>query len=163
MDSEDRYAKKAEQINFFDQVNEQQADQKEQFKEEIRKMEHIAIQLKQKVDRDIKNAKAELKSSVFDESSADNIVTSGHVGRSVSPALQTALDQKTDQNYLDQMLDKKASKNDTEVALKKLEVIQKQLKHLAVLITEKIKNSLENENGVETKNQKTNRKVKLLH
>ena len=87
MDSEDRYAKKAEQINFFDQVNEQQADQKEQFKEEIRKMEHIAIQLKQKVDRDIKNAKAELKSSVFDESNADNIVTSGPVGRSLSPAL----------------------------------------------------------------------------
>lgn len=87
MDSEDTYAKKAEQINFFDQLIEQQADQKEQFKEEKRKMEHIAIQLKQKVDRDIKTAKAELKSSVFDESSVDNIVTSGHVGRSVSPAL----------------------------------------------------------------------------
>ena len=126
-------------------------------------MEHIAIQLKQKVDRDIKNAKAELKSSVFDEANADNIVTSGPVGRSLSPALQTALEQKTDQIYFDQMLDKKASKNDAEVALKKLEVIQKQLKHLAVLITEKIKNSLENQNGVETKHQKTNRKVKLLH
>ena len=87
MDSEDTYAKKAEQINFFDQLIEQQADQKEQFKEEKRKMEHIAIQLKQRVDRDIKSAKAELKSSVFDESSADNIVKSGHVGRSVSPAL----------------------------------------------------------------------------
>lgn len=42
-------------------------------------------------------------------------------------------------------------------------MLQKQLKQLIVLITEKLRSSLENNGAGESRNMKTNRKVKLLH
>lgn len=112
----------------------------------------------------MKNAKAELKSSVFDETSSQNIT--GTVpppgGGKITPALHEVLELKADRIYVDQIIDKKASKNDTEVALKKIDVLQRQLKQISVLFTEKMRSSLENIGG-ESRNMKTNRKVKLLH
>lgn len=135
--------------------------------EEIRKLEHMSKQLSIKVAKDLKNAKAELKASAFDETSSQNVMgtgaaQSGGGSNKVTPALQQMLLQKADKIYMDQLLEKKASKNDAEIALKKLDVIQKQLKQIIVLITEKLRTSLENQGG-ESRNNKTNRKVKLLH
>ena len=45
--------------------------------EQIRKLEQMSKQLSIKVAQDLKNAKAELKSSAFDETSSQNVMGTG--------------------------------------------------------------------------------------
>ena len=82
----------------------------------------------------MKNAKAELRSSAYDESEPQNILGTGAANMSapgppgsnkITPAMQQLLNDKVDAIYVDRMLDLKASKNDAEIALKKLDVLQK--------------------------------------
>lgn len=86
MDSEANYAKHSEQRAFLKDMKAKREEQEKQLAEEIRRMQHVAVQLKQKVEKEVKNAKAELKQSVYDEDNANNIISPAPVaGRNMSP------------------------------------------------------------------------------
>ena len=102
--------------------------------------------LDNKISRMVKAATIHLKISNFD-------VTGG--GSSSIPA-ETLEDYVLSED-LSKQLDKKSNKKDYEMLHRQLQIMNKQIKQIAVLFTLKIKRSLE-ANGKETQNQKQKRK-----
>ena len=68
-------------------------NQSTQLKEETRKLEHIAKQLGAKVEKDLKNAKAELRASALEDDANGN---TGSNSAKLSPALAQMLLEKPD-------------------------------------------------------------------
>ena len=78
----------------------------------------------------------------------------------IPKAVISVLDEKADRKELDVFFNQKASKNDTELALRWIEIVHKQLKQMVVLISEDMRQAVEP--AVDSKHASVNRKVQML-
>lgn len=82
--------------------------------------------------------------------------------RHPSGAVGKVLESKVNFSDLPQILAVKSNKADTEMALRQIEIVHKQLQQLVVLVVQKLRQSID-QNLNETQHSKTNKKVNLLH
>lgn len=127
--------------------------QKALIKKSTDDLDFIGGQVSNQVSVEIKKATAHLRTSAL-ESDAN--------GPKVSALVLTKISKKADKSDLDALFNLKASKTDSEMALRQIDIIHKQLKQIALLITQKFRQSLETV-GNESQHQKANKKVNLLH
>lgn len=156
------YALKSNNTDFVDKVERKLDEAGEDIAVKIEQFDQNMEALKKHIKVELKNAKAALMPSAFDE---DNEGGGGGPvkpggGSSVSLALQRKLDKKADKAELDEFFNQKASKNDTELSLRWVEIVHKQLKQVAVLISEYFRSAVEPADT--SKHSKVNRDVGLL-
>ena len=80
----------------------------------------------------------------------------------MSEAMKNIIHNKVDKLDLEEIKNTKSSKTDTEMAMRQIEILHRQLRQLSLLITQKFRSSIDRD-GQETAHTKTNKKVALLH
>mmetsp|Transcript_14949 Transcript_14949/g.23146 ORF Transcript_14949/g.23146 Transcript_14949/m.23146 type:complete len:114 (+) Transcript_14949:109-450(+) len=112
------------------------------------------------ITKEVRRATAHLRGSVLeDEAAGPEGIPSG-IGLAPD-TLRAHFDKKLDRNELDSFLKDKSSKAETEMALRQIDILHKQVKQLALLLTQKLRFSLEK--AGESNNTRRNKKVNLLH
>ena len=74
--------------------------------------------------------------------------------------VKTVVSQKADKEVIDNIVTEKANKVDTEMCLRWVDLLHKMVNKVVLLITTKLK--VDCDMGIETQNNRTDRKVQLL-
>jgi hypothetical protein len=157
------YAVKSNQAHFIKEIDRKMKEASDNLAEKIAQFDNNMETLQRHIKVELKNAKAALLPSAFDEENegeaGGGAVMPGGPG-GVSRVIQKKLDMKADKAELDEFYNQKASKNDTELGLRWVEIVHKQVKQLAVLISEYFRSAVEPADL--SKHSKVNRDVNLL-
>jgi hypothetical protein len=72
------------------------------------------------------------------------------------------MERKVDDSQIEKYLNQKSSKAETELLMRKIQVMHSQLKQVSLLVTQKMKSSLDSTAG-ETAHSKVNKKTNMLN
>ena len=109
-----------------------------------------------KIISEVKKATNHLKQSVFDEGSSINVVhrpihspsdpdikVTSIQDNKIGAAVEKALNLKADSQEVKELVYNKANKEDVQMTLRQIEILHKQIRQLSLLLTLKLKTSLD--------------------
>ncbi len=157
---EENYASKNDASDFQNKIESQFDEQLLELKGQKQMIDLLGKQLQAMITTEVRRATAHLRGSALEDEAAgpDGVPP----GIELAPdTLRAHFDKKLDRNELESFLKDKSSKAETEMALRQIDILHKQVKQLALLLTQKLRFSLEK--AGESNNNKRNKKVNLLH